>query len=60
MCPDLFFCVCVSVCAVPPRRHRPNAKSGIKNVTRPPVFKAKAKRKSGAARRAKKMAALSV
>ncbi|XP_073331364.1 rRNA N6-adenosine-methyltransferase ZCCHC4 [Pagrus major] len=41
-------------------RHRPNAKSGLKNVSRPPVFKAKAKRKSGAARRAKKMAALSV
>ncbi|XP_019126826.1 zinc finger CCHC domain-containing protein 4 [Larimichthys crocea] len=41
-------------------RHRPGAKSGAKNVSHRHVFKAKGKRKSGAARRAKKMAALSV
>lgn len=40
--------------------HRSNAKSGGKNISRHPLFKPKAKRKSGAARRAKKMAALSV
>ncbi|XP_033465641.2 rRNA N(6)-adenosine-methyltransferase ZCCHC4 isoform X2 [Epinephelus lanceolatus] len=39
--------------------HRSNAKSGGKNVSHHPLLKSKAKRKSGAARRAKKMAALS-
>lgn len=39
--------------------HRSNAKSGGKNVSRHPLLKSKSKRKSGAARRTKKMAALS-
>lgn len=47
-------------CVFCPSRHRSGAKSGGKNVSRHPPFKPKAKRKSGAARRAKKMAALSV
>ncbi|XP_028420195.1 rRNA N(6)-adenosine-methyltransferase ZCCHC4 [Perca flavescens] len=39
--------------------HRSKAKSGGKNVSRHPLVKPKAKRMSGGARRAKKMAALS-
>lgn len=53
-----FLCICVS--ALCPSSHRSNAKNGGKNVSHRPLFKPKAKRKSGAARRAKKMAALSV
>ncbi|KAL3046761.1 rRNA N6-adenosine-methyltransferase ZCCHC4 [Trematomus bernacchii] len=41
------------------RSNRPNAKSGSKNVSHRPNQKPKAKRKSGAARRAKKLAAQS-
>ncbi|XP_071397832.1 rRNA N6-adenosine-methyltransferase ZCCHC4 [Centroberyx affinis] len=40
-------------------KYRSNAKGGSKNVSHRPLFKPKGKRKSGAARRAKKMAALS-
>lgn len=43
-----------------PSSHRSNTKRGGKHVSHRPLFKAKAKRKSGAARRAKKIAALSV
>ncbi len=57
-CLNLFFSIFLSVC-VCSSRHRSNAISGGKNVWHPTVFKAKAKRKSGTARRAKKLAAMS-